>query len=130
MNPKPTQDLKAKYGDLSKAATDLGISNLQIADQGGKLQITGTAPFQLAKDELWNAIKSHAGYESEISADIKVQNTDIHGHYTVKSGDSLSKISKHIYGDAGSYTKIFEANRDILQNPDLIKPGQVLKIPR
>jgi nucleoid-associated protein YgaU len=130
MNPKPTQDLRAKYGDLSQAAADLGISNFQITDQGGKLQVTGTAPFQLNKDELWNAIKSHAGFESEIGADIKVANTDVHGHYTVKSGDSLSKIAKHIYGEAGNYNKIFEANRDILQNPDLIKPGQVLKIPK
>ena len=130
MNPKPAQDLRAKYGDLSKAATDLGIANLQIAEQGGKLQITGTAPYQLAKDELWNSIKSHAGYEGEVTADIKVQNTDIHGQYTVKPGDNLSKIAKYVYGDAGNYTKIIEANRDTLPNPDLIKPGQVLKIPK
>ena len=65
-----------------------------------------------------------------MSADIKVQNTDLHGQYTVKSGDSLSKIAKHIYGDAGSYNRIYEANRDTLSNPDLIKPGQVLKIPK
>jgi nucleoid-associated protein YgaU len=130
MNPKPAQNLQAKYGDLSKAASDLGITNLQIVEQGGKLQITGTAPYQLSKDELWNSIKAHGGYENEVSADIKVQNTDIHGQYTVKSGDSLSKIAKYVYGDPNSYNKIFEANRDILKNPDLIKPGQVLKIPR
>ena len=49
--------------------------------------------------------------------------------YTVKKGDSLSKIAKHLYGDAGEWRKIFEANRDTIQDPDLIEPGQQLKIP-
>ena len=49
--------------------------------------------------------------------------------YTVKSGDTLSKISKEHLGDANAYMKIFEANRDQLTDPDKIKPGQVLKIP-
>lgn len=49
--------------------------------------------------------------------------------YTVKSGDSLSKIAKEIYGDAMAYTKIFEANKPMLSDPDKIYPGQVLRIP-
>ncbi|MDD3788664.1 MAG: peptidoglycan-binding protein LysM [Petrimonas sp.] len=49
--------------------------------------------------------------------------------YTVKPGDTLSKISKEVYGDAMKYNKIFEANRPMLSNPDLIYPGQVLVIP-
>jgi nucleoid-associated protein YgaU len=49
--------------------------------------------------------------------------------YTVASGDSLSKIAKHFYGNANDWHRIFDANRDQLSNPDLIKPGQVLKIP-
>jgi nucleoid-associated protein YgaU len=49
--------------------------------------------------------------------------------YTVVSGDSLSKIAKHFYGDASKWRQIFEANRDVIKNPDLIHPGQVLKIP-
>ena len=49
--------------------------------------------------------------------------------YTVVSGDSLSKIAKHFYGSANRWKQIFEANRDQLDDPDLIKPGQVLKIP-
>jgi nucleoid-associated protein YgaU len=49
--------------------------------------------------------------------------------YTVVSGDSLSKIAKKYYGNANRWREIFEANRDQLDNPDLIKPGQVLKIP-
>ena len=49
--------------------------------------------------------------------------------YTVQKGDSLSKIAKHEYGDANKWRKIFEANRDTIKDPDLIYPGQELKIP-
>jgi len=49
--------------------------------------------------------------------------------YTVKAGDSLSKIAKHEYGDANAWPKIFEANKDILKDPNKIFPGQKLKIP-
>lgn len=49
--------------------------------------------------------------------------------YTVVAGDSLSKIAKRVYGDANQWRRIFEANRDQIQNPDLIRPGQKLKIP-
>jgi uncharacterized protein YidB (DUF937 family) len=49
--------------------------------------------------------------------------------YTVVAGDNLSKIAKRFYGDANKWKKIFEANTDIIKNPDLIKPGQTLKIP-
>ena len=49
--------------------------------------------------------------------------------YTVQSGDSLSKIAKHVYGDANKWHAIFDANRDKIKNPDLIHPGQVLTLP-
>jgi nucleoid-associated protein YgaU len=50
--------------------------------------------------------------------------------YTVVPGDTLSKIAQDYYGDANQYPKIFNANRNILSDPDKIQPGQVLKIPR
>ena len=49
--------------------------------------------------------------------------------YTVKSGDSLSKIAKHLYGDADKWHAIYEANKDKIKNPDLIHPGEVLTLP-
>ena len=49
--------------------------------------------------------------------------------YTVVAGDSLSKIAKKFYGDANQWKKIFEANKDQIKNPDLIRPGQTFKIP-
>ena len=50
--------------------------------------------------------------------------------YTVVAGDSLSKIAKRYYGDANQWQRIFEANRDQIKNPDLIRPGQKFKIPK
>lgn len=50
--------------------------------------------------------------------------------YTVVAGDSLSKIAKKFYGDGNKWRKIHEANKDIIKNPDLIRPAQVLKIPK
>lgn len=49
--------------------------------------------------------------------------------YTVEKGDNLSAISRKVYGSAGHWRSIFEANRDQLDNPDLIQPGQTLRIP-
>jgi nucleoid-associated protein YgaU len=51
--------------------------------------------------------------------------------YTVKKGDSLSEIAKRVYGDAQQWRRIYEANRDVVgDTPDLIHPGQTLKLPR
>ena len=49
--------------------------------------------------------------------------------YVVQKGDSLSKIAKAEYGNANDWRRIYEANRDTIKNPDLIQPGQSLKIP-
>lgn len=49
--------------------------------------------------------------------------------YTVVKGDTLSKIAKHFYGNANQWKRIYEANKDVIKNPDLIYPGQTFKIP-
>ena len=49
--------------------------------------------------------------------------------YVVVAGDNLSKIAKRIYGDANQWRRIYEANRDVIKNPDLIYPGQKLVLP-
>jgi nucleoid-associated protein YgaU len=121
--------LKETYSDVVNTAGEVGIANMEVKEEGNKLVLTGTAPYQREKDVLWDKIKTHASWADELVADIRVQNTDIYGFYTVKSGDTLSKIAKDTLDDAKLYTKIFEANRDILKDPDLIKPGQKLKIP-
>jgi nucleoid-associated protein YgaU len=49
--------------------------------------------------------------------------------YTIKPGDSLSKIAKQVYGNAGDWQKIYQANRDTIKDPDLIHPGQKIILP-
>jgi nucleoid-associated protein YgaU len=121
--------LKDKYNDSLEVGKNAGLKNLDAKEEGGKLKISATAEHEFDKNELWQSLKTHAGWENEIQVDVKVEKTDVYGVYTVKSGDTLSKIAKYVYGDANKYPKIFEANKDQLSNPDLIKVGQKLKLP-
>jgi len=119
-----------KYKDLETLGTKLGIQGLSMTETGGKVSISGQTTYQLEKDLFWDAIKKHAGWENEVAADIKVEKTDIHGYHVVQAGESLSKIAKVHYDNANRYMDIFNANTDQLKNPDLIKPGQTLLIPK
>ncbi len=105
-------------------------------EKDGKLHFVGTVKSDADKNMLWDAIKTIPEWKNDIVADIKVVApaggaAPAQGGrtYTVKSGDTLSAIAKAQLGDGNAYMKIFEANRDQLSNPDLIKPGQVLRIP-
>ncbi len=80
------------------------------------------------------AIKTIPTWQNDIVADIQVTGGPAPAEapaktYTVKSGDTFSKIAKEHLGDAGAYMKIFDLNKDQLTNPDQIKPGQVLRLP-
>ena len=66
---------------------------------------------------------------SGVSTSIDTTAEVVGGSYTVQKGDSLSKIAKQHLGDANAWKKIFEANRDVLDDPDKIFPGQTLKLP-
>jgi nucleoid-associated protein YgaU len=103
-------------------------------EENGKLHFAGSVKTEEEKNEIWNAIKTIPDWKNEIIADIKVTGGGTAAAssgktYTVKAGDTLSKIAKDHLGNANAYMKIYEANRDQLSNPDLIKPGQVLKLP-
>jgi len=104
-------------------------------ERDGKLHFVGTVKTESDKSELWTAIKTIPEWRDEVVADIKVVGgpaaapASAAKTYTVKSGDTLSAIAKAQLGSANDYMKIFEANRDQLNDPDKIKPGQVLKIP-
>ena len=103
-------------------------------EENGKLHFVGSVKTEEEKNEIWNAIKTIPDWKNDIIADIKVTGGGTAAAssgktYTVKAGDTLSKIAKDHLGNANAYMKIYEANRDQLSNPDLIKPGQVLKLP-
>ena len=123
--------LKKKYQPVLDHGQKRGVSWKNIHIENNKLLIRGAAPNDAIKNEVWIKIKDIAPLYEDLTADIsidpslKVPET----LYTVVAGDSLSKIAKRVYGDANKYMTIFEANKDQLKNPDLIKPGQVLRIP-
>jgi nucleoid-associated protein YgaU len=128
------EDLKTKYAPAFKTIEQQGVRVQNLHMQGDKLFLKGTAPSEAAKGYVWTALKAVDPTASDLVADITVdpslpQPRQAEQTYTVKAGDTLSKISKEIYGDAKRYVKIYEANRDQLSDPDKIKPGQVLKIP-
>ena len=122
--------LKEKYQDVLTLGETLGVKDGGFEEVGGKLKTWGTAAYDYDKNRIWDKIKTHAGWEGEIAADIKVANTDIYGVYTVVSGDTLGKMAKEFLGNGSAYMEIFNINKDQLSDPDKIKVGQKLKIPK
>ena len=122
--------LQQKYNDALKLGEELGIKDGYVSEEEGVLKIGGMAKTQYEKDQIWDKIKQAGGDSpSDIVADITVETTDYYHIHTVVSGDSLSKIAKAYYGDPMKYTAIFDANTDILKDPNVIHPGQELKLP-
>ena len=128
-------DLRGKYDYAIQTAKKLGFQGA-ATQEGDKLHFKGTVKSEDEKNQIWNALKTIPDWRNDIVADINVvpqaQPVGTSGGgrtYTVKAGDTLSKISKEHLGDANAYMKIFNANKDQLSDPDKIKPGQVLKIP-
>lgn len=123
--------LRDKYAYAISTAKGKFDGSAQEKD--GKLHFVGSVKSEEEKNEIWNAIKTIPDWRSDVVADIKVTGgggaSTTGKTYTVKAGDTLSKIARQHLGDANAYMKIYEINRDQLSNPDLIKPGQVLKLP-
>src|SRR5688572_9851771 len=122
--------LRDKYAYAIQTAKGKFQGNAEERD--GKLHFKGTVASEAEKNELWNAIKTIPDWQKDIVADIQVTGGGAQAApaspktYTVKPGDTLSKIAKTTLGDANAYMRIFELNKDQLTNPDEIKPGQVL----
>jgi len=104
--------------------------------------IRATAPSEQVKNKIWDQIKLIDSSYSDLICDISAPQESAtmtagastgggqgQRRYTVKSGDTLSKISREFYGDPNQYSKIFNANRNILADPNKISPGQDLLIP-
>ncbi|MDC6367019.1 MULTISPECIES: LysM peptidoglycan-binding domain-containing protein [Flavobacteriaceae] len=122
--------VKTKYQAVLDLGEELQIKNGDVSEEGGILKIKGEAGTQYEKNVIWDKIKEIGGSSpADIKANISVADDSVYHRHTVKSGESLSKIAKHYYGDPMKYKEIFSANTNILDNPDLIHPDQVLVIP-
>ena len=143
-NDERFEQLKQKYQSVLKAIEQhqVRLQNLHVQDN--KLFIRGEAPSDEAKNRVWDQIKVVDATYSDLTADITINpslaaktqtaGASVSGgqstrKYTVKSGDTLSKISREFYGDANQYMRIFNANRDHLTDPNKIKVGEDLVIP-
>ena len=136
-------DLRTKYNHAIQTAKSLRMDGA-AEEKDGKLYFHGVVKSEDEKNQIWNALKTVPDWQTDIIADIKVAprvvaaaagagvggGVGATSTYTVRAGDTLSGIAKQTLGDASKYQRIVEANRDILSDPDKIKPGQVLKIPQ
>jgi len=133
--------LKGKYAWAQKVAE--GKFHGTIEERDGKFRMKGTVATEAEKNEIWAAIKTIPTWQEEVAADIRATGGPAPASaqaappppsppsktYTVKAGDTLSRIAKEHLGNANDYMKIFNINKDQLADPDLIKPGQVLRLP-
>ncbi|HCR0680945.1 TPA: peptidoglycan-binding protein LysM [Klebsiella aerogenes] len=102
--------------------------NIAVADDG-TATVTGDVGSQEDKEKILVAVGNVTGI-GQVNDNVTVTQSGAESrYYTVKSGDTLSAISKAMYGSANDYQRIFEANKPMLKHPDKIYPGQVLIIP-
>ncbi len=106
----------------------LNVDNLNI-ELSNQVTVTGTTNTNADREKVILALGNVEGIGC-VDDHLTVANPEPEAQfYTVQSGDSLSKISKSMYGDPMKYNSIFEANKPMLDHPDKIYPGQVLRIP-
>ena len=122
-------NLRDKYNHAIQTAKGFRMEG-SAEERDGKLYFKGMVKNQDEVNKIWDAIKTVPDWRNDVVAEVTIDpNAKAAATYTVKAGDTLSKIAKEHLGDAGAYMKIFEANKDQLTDPDKIKPGQVLKMP-
>lgn len=131
-------ELKQKYQSVLDLIQKSNVRLDHLHVQDNKLYMQGAAPNDDIKNKIWNQIKAVDPSYSDLTCEIGVdsslpapaESAAAGGQtYTVQSGDSLSKIAKHFYGDAAEYMRIFEANKDQLDDPNKIQVGMELNIP-
>jgi nucleoid-associated protein YgaU len=141
-NDQQFERLKQKYQPVLNLMRQLQVQVQNINMEGPKLLIRSIAPSADAKNRVWDQVKLIDAAYPDLICDVNVAQTSAtmtagasvgagqnQRHYTVKAGDTLSKISREFYGDPNQYTKIFNANRGVLRDANAISPGQDLIIP-
>ena len=119
------EQLKQKYQPVLDTIQREGAQLQNVNLDGNQLFVKATATSEASKNHIWDAIKAVDPNYKDLKHDIQVRQGQ--QTYTVRPGDTLSKISKDFYGDANKYGQIAKANN--LDNPDQIKVGQQLLIP-
>ena len=121
--------LQQSYADVLEVAKKVGVDVAEVKEEAGKLVVKATAHYGYERDQMWDQIKTHPNWSQEIMVLLNVKDESIYGIYTVAAGDTLGKIARRFYGDAKKYVQIYEANRDTITDPDVIKVGQKIRLP-
>ena len=121
----------AKSRELENYLDGIGLhaDDLDVRFDDGTAYVEGTVESQSIREKIILAVGNVAGV-AKVDEELEVVEPEPEAKmYTVVKGDTLSKIAKEFYGDPMKYPEIFEANKPMLKDPDLIYPGQVLRIP-
>jgi len=125
---------KDEAEEIKKLLTDeLGskLSNLTVTVKDGTVTLAGSCDSNATKEKAALLAGNVKGIEKVISDNLVAPEPEAKTEfYTIQKGDSLWKIAKKYYGDGNKYPKLFEANREVIKDPDKIYPGQQIRIPK
>jgi len=131
-------DTDAEAADTIKNHLEVkthGLSNLEVEFDDGTVTLCGDCSNQAVREQAILIAGNIQGVEKIVADDLRApepkpeepeEKAEI---YEIVSGDTLGAIAKRYYGNASKYTKIFEANKDIISDPNKIYPGQKIRIP-
>lgn len=107
-----------------------GVKDLEVSFEDGTVSLGGKAESPEALEKAVLMAGNVAGVArveaAQVEAPAQTAQVDF---YEIQKGDTLSAIAKRFYGDANAYPRVFEANREVIKDPDLIYPGQKIRIP-
>lgn len=106
-----------------------GVADLEVAVSEGIVSLKGEASSSEALEKAVLLAGNVQGVEKVMAVTVKTPDEPKVEYYEIVSGDTLSGIAKKYYGDAMQYPRLFEANREVIKDPDLIYPGQKIRIP-
>ncbi len=130
---------KKLFGDADDPAAKIkamiegdnpGIKDLGVTFKDGIVALTGSGPAAALQKAILMAGNVLGVSTVKVDSAVAASLEDGTQYYEIKSGDTLSAIAKTFYGDANKYPAIFEANREVIKNADLIYPGQKIRIPK
>ena len=119
------------------AQNNPGIDDLNVIFNDGTATVIGVTGSSEAAQKAILMTGNVEGVEKVVSkiditgsgdSEVDLESGDV-DYYVIESGDTLSKIAQRVYGNAGEYTRIFEANREVIKDPDKIYVGQKIRIP-
>lgn len=120
-----------KSAELEKYVAELGIdmTGIDIRFKDGTAYISGETADEATRERIILSVGNARGV-GKVDEEIVVADPGPEAHFhTVAPGDTLWALSEKVYGDGSRYTEIFEANKPMLKDPDMIFPGQVLRCP-